>query len=64
MGVNTFNYQEEDNGDIKKLRWYRAEDGQAECFADQIMADIFGLESRVTPEEYCSFVSIMTTYMV
>ena len=28
----------------------RAKDGQAECLEDQILADVFGLESGVTTE--------------
>ena len=31
-------------------------DGQAECLEDQILADVFGLESGVTTEGSCSFV--------
>ena len=34
----------------------RAVDGQAECLEDQILADVFGLESRVTTEGLSSLV--------
>ena len=34
----------------------RAVDGQAECFEDQILADVFGLESGVATEGSCSLV--------
>ena len=34
----------------------RAVDGQAECLEDQILADVFGLESGVTTEGLCSLV--------
>ena len=34
----------------------RAVDGQAECLEDQILADVFGLESRVTTEGWSSLV--------
>ena len=34
----------------------RAIDGQAECLEDQIMADMFGLESGVTTEGLCCLV--------
>ena len=40
---------------------YREEDDQAKCLADKIMADILGLESRMTPAGYYSFFFIMTT---
>ena len=44
----TLYYQEKDNGNVELLGGYRAEYGQAEYLADQ-MLDIFGLESGVTP---------------
>ena len=34
----------------------RAVDSQAECLEDQILTDVFGLESGVTTEGSCSFV--------
>ena len=34
----------------------RAVDGQAECLEDQIMTDVFKLESEVTTDGSCSFV--------
>ena len=34
---------------------FRAEYGQVEYLTDQMMADILGLESRVTPVGCCSF---------
>ena len=34
----------------------RAVDGQAESLEDQILADVFGLESRVPTEGLCSLV--------
>ena len=52
----TLYYQEEDNSDAKYLREYnRAEDGQAVYLADQMLADIFGLGSGVSPVGYFSF---------
>ena len=33
-----------------------AVDGQAECLEDQILADVFGLESGVTTEGWSSLV--------
>ena len=38
------------------VRGARAVDGQAECFKDQILADVFGFESGVTTERSCSLV--------
>ena len=43
------------------VRGARAVDGQAECLEDQILADVFGLESGGTIEGSCSLVFIMTT---
>ena len=34
---------------------YRVEDDQAECLADQMLSDMFGLESGVSPVGCCSF---------
>ena len=43
------------------VRGARAVDGQAECLEDQILTDVFELESGVTTEGWSSLVFIMTT---
>ena len=55
-------YYQEDNGEVEQLRACRAADDQAECLEDHMMADILGLDGRVTSKE-CDTPSffIMTT---
>ena len=43
MIVNTLYYQEQDNGNVELLEEQRAQEDQAECLADQMLANVFGL---------------------
>ena len=53
MVVNPLYYYQKDNGvELLKELWTE-EDGQAECLADQMSADVLGLKSGVTTEGWC-----------
>ena len=63
-GCKPHYYQEDDNGKTERRREYRAEDDQAECLVDEMLTDMFRFGSKVSPVGFCSFLFIMTTYIV